>query len=105
MLFSAAMALLMAQASAPSGTVYLKCVTSQTGTPKHWDITLNEAAGTVDYYTEISGQQRSRARFTADAVYFIGFTLSRQDLSITRPVDAGYERGTCQIATAKNRAF
>ncbi len=96
---------MLAQATPPVSNVYLKCVTTHTGTQKEWDITLNEAAGTVDYYTAISGQQRRPARFTSDAVYFIGFTLSRENLKIERQADGGPESGTCQLAKAKSRAF
>lgn len=103
-------ALILAQATSPGGPVYLKCSTEQNGATKFWDITLNEANGTVDYRTDISGQQRRPARFTSDAVYFIGFTLSRVDLTLQRENffggrSLGFERGACQLAENKARAF
>ena len=100
-----ALALLVAQTASPSAVVYLKCVTTQGGQRKSWDLTLNESAGTVDYYTEVSGQQRTRARFASDAVYFIGFTLSRVDLSLQRQSFGEIERGSCQVVQPKARAF
>ena len=105
MLILLAVAAALTQASPAAGNVYLKCVTTQGETRKDWDITLNEAAGTVDYYTPISGQQRRPARFTADAVHFIGFTLSRENLTIQRDVDGAIEAGTCKVADVAKRAF
>ena len=105
-----AIALALTQVAA-SPVVYLKCTTIDGGTEKEWTITLNESEGVVDYHTEISGQQRRPARFTADSVYFIGFTLSRVDLSLQRVTTdlvgkvTGSERGTCRVAQPKARAF
>jgi hypothetical protein len=96
---------MLAQASAPSAVVYLQCVTTQNGKEKSWDITLNEAEGTVDYYTAISGQQRRPARFTSETVHFIGFTLSRVDLTLQRRAFDEIESGACQLAEPKTRAF
>jgi hypothetical protein len=100
-----ALALLLTQTASPSAVVYLKCVTTQGGQEKSWDLTLNESAGTVDYYTEVSGQQRTQARFTSDAVYFIRFTLSRIDLSLQRRAFGEIERGSCRVVQPKARAF
>lgn len=101
-----ALLLMLAQAAQPTPVVYLTCVTRQgQGAEKHWDITLNEAAGTVDYYTEISGHQRRTAQFTSEAVYFIGFTLNRVDLTIQRRAFDEIESGTCRLAEPPARAF
>lgn len=106
-----AIALFLAQAYAP-GVTHLNCsITDAKGRSSEWQVTLNETNGMVDYFTPVSGPQRKPARFTNDTVYFIGFTLSRVDLSIRRPdVDMqgnlrGYERGQCRIATPPQRAF
>ncbi|MBX3564012.1 MAG: hypothetical protein KF730_05475 [Sphingomonas sp.] len=100
-----ALALLLTQTASPPAVVYLKCETTQGGQQKSWDLTLNESAGTVDYYTQVSGQQRTQARFTSNAVYFIGFTLSRVDLTLQRRAFGEIERGTCQVVQPKGRAF
>lgn len=103
-----AVILALAQA-ATSPLVYLDCTVNQGGQQVEWKITLNEAAGVVDYNTVISGPQRRPARFTADAVYFVGFTLSRTDLSIQREVSilGRVERhaGTCRLSEPQARAF
>lgn len=98
----------MATASSPT---YLECVTDQYGEPYHWQITLNEQQGTAEYNTTI-GRRRAPAQFTADKVYFIGFTLSRIDLTMQRPVAAldnldkrVMERGSCKVVTPPARAF
>lgn len=95
--------------AAPAGTsplTYLDCTIMQRGAPVEWQITLNEGEGSVDYNTEISGPQRKPARFTADAVYFIGFTLSRIDLTMVRPhSDEPNDAGKCRLAKPKTRAF
>lgn len=99
-------ALIAAAASpAPSGLVYLECNTLQGATTVRWQITLNEAAGTVDYYTDGSGQQRREARFTQDKVFFVGFELSRVDLTMRRQLIGKVETGTCRLATSQPRAF
>jgi len=106
----ALLTLLLVQANAPSPVVNLECTVTSDGQQRQWQITLNEAAGMVDYYTEVSGQQRRPARFTADAVYFIGFTLSRVDLTLHRESmlgsrSLGVERGSCRLVEAPGRAF
>ncbi len=103
----AAIALVLANAPAStSPLIYLDCTIMQRGQPVEWQITLNEGEGTVDYDTVISGPQRKPARFTADAVYFIGFTLSRIDLTMVRPhTDGPNEAGKCRLAKPKTRAF
>jgi len=112
MLIPAMIYLMFFQASAPSSLVYLECQTiDPNGIQKDWQITLNEAQGTVDYNSAISGPQRRPARFTGTTVHFIDFTLSRIDLSISRPVTGGFgakqgiERGQCRISRPQSRAF
>jgi hypothetical protein len=102
-MFGAAMLMLAQTAASP--LVYLECTIMQAGKANEWKITLNEAAGLVDYDSPISGPQRRPARFTADAVSFIGFTLSCTDLSIVRRANGQTETGTCRLAQAKARAF
>lgn len=103
-----AIILALAQGAA-SPLVYLDCTVNQNGRPVEWKVTLNEAEGIVDYDTVISGPQRRPARFTADAVYFVSFTLSRTDLSIRREVSilgkVEQHTGTCRLAESKPRAF
>lgn len=75
------------------------------------DVTLNEAQGMVDYNGAVSGPQRRPARFTATSVHFIGFELSRIDLSIKRPLTdlvgkpLGWETGSCKLVQPASRAF
>jgi hypothetical protein len=96
---------LAAAAAQPAGITYLTCTTTQEGQPAHWSITLNEPYGIADYITPIGRHRQARAQFTSDAVYFIGFKLSRTNLSIERH-DTGYEEhGSCQIAVQPKRAF
>lgn len=94
---------------AASPLVYLDCTIQQQGRPVEWKITLNEAQGNVDHETAVSGAQRRPARFTAEQVYFIGFTLSRVDLTINRVSDVlgeiRHDTGACRLATPKERAF
>ena len=103
----AAITLALAAVPATSSPVtYLDCTIIQNGAPVEWQLTLNEGAGSVDYDTVISGAQRRPARFTADAVYFIGFTLSRVDLTMVRPHDdKANDRGKCRLSKPKTRAF
>ncbi|GBF86491.1 hemagglutinin hemolysin-related protein [Aphanothece sacrum FPU3] len=98
-------AMLMLAQAAPSPLIYLECTIIQAGKSNEWKITLNEANGLVDYDSPISGPQRRPARFTADSVSFIGFTLSRTDLSIVRRANGQTETGTCRLAQPKARAF
>lgn len=105
-------AITLALAAAPAAVsplIYLDCTIQQKRQPVEWKITLNEGQGMVDYDTVVSGPQRREARFTADAVYFIGFTLSRIDLSIERITDDGIQKnrdvGVCRVAKPKARAF
>ena len=98
-------ALLMLAQAASSSLVYLDCTIIQSGRPVEWKVTLNEASGLVDYDNPISGPQRQPARFTADTVTFVGFTLSRTDLTIRRNAFGNTETGTCRLAEAKARAF
>ena len=102
--------LLLAQASAAPGVVYLDCsISSDGGEPVAWKLMINESAGTVDYDNVISGPQRRPARFTADAVHFIDLTLSRVDLSIKGVTSFGsqliHREGTCKLADTAERAF
>jgi hypothetical protein len=98
-------------AAAPAGIVYLECdITHPNNGTRTMQVALNEQAGTVDYTTRTAGTQRRPASFSADAVRFIGFTLSRVDLSITRPVEQlgryqGTETGRCRIVQQQARAF
>ena len=98
-------ALLMLAQTTSSPLVYLECTIVQAGRPNEWKVTLNEANGLVDYDSPISGPQRRPARFTADSVSFIGFTLSRTDLSIVRRANGQVETGICRLAPTKSRAF
>ena len=104
------LAFLVLTAAQPSGPVYLECVTDQYGEPYHWNITLNEQQGTAEFNTKV-GRRRTNAQFTADKVLFAGFTLSRVDLTMQRPVASldltgtVLEKGSCQIAKPVDRAF
>lgn len=98
-------AILMLAQATTSPLVYLECTIIQAGRTNEWKVTLNEANGLVDYDSPISGPQRRPARFTADAVSFIGFTLSRTDLSIVRHANGQTETGSCRLAPPKARAF
>lgn len=92
-----------------SGLVYLECTTQQhwADEPRtvHWQITLNEAAGSVDYNGLGTGDRRVAARFTYDTVTFIGFVLSRVDLTMRREFSGIVEDGKCRISTGRKRAF
>lgn len=100
----------MMAASQPNGITYLECVTDQYGEPKNWNITLNEPQGTAEYNT-VKGPRRAPAQFTANEVKFIGFTLSRVNLTMQRPVanldltGTVMEKGSCKVVTPAARAF
>ena len=102
-------AITLALAAAPAAAsplTYLNCTIMQSGVQNEWEFTLNEGEGTVDYVGRVYGPQRKPARFTADSVYFLGFTLSRVDLSIIRPHDdKANDTGKCRLAKPKTRAF
>ena len=74
-----------------------------------WQITVNEAQQTVEY--TIKGRtRRQAARFTADAVYFEFYIISRVDLTFKGDVvntvgRKGWARGQCRIVELKARAF
>ncbi len=99
-----------ASAAEPAAITYLECVTNQEGTPVWWHITLNEQAGVVTYNSPVGWQRRS-AQFTPDAVYFIGFKLSRVNLTMVRQyenmvgTEVRTERGQCHIADQPKRAY
>lgn len=114
MFTSVLMALAAVPASPPTGNlVYLTCATQRRESAVSWQLTLNEQAGTVDVSSTAnsgSGPDRMAATFTADTVIFLGFTLSRVDLTISRHVylggiDLGVETGQCQLVKQPTRAF
>lgn len=95
-----------AKGAAPAGPVYLNCTTLQSGKPVPWQITLDESRGTAEYDIDTGQRLRRPANFTADKVFFIGFTLSRVDLTLERYDEySGWERGRCQIAKSVDRVF
>jgi hypothetical protein len=95
----------LAAVSTNSGITYLTCTTTQEGQQAHWSITLNEPQGIADYITPIGLHRQARAQFTVDAVYFIGFKLSRVDLTMERHDESYEEHGSCRVAPQVNRAF
>jgi len=107
---------LLAAAAAPTsgGTIYLNCTTTQPQAgPVQWQLALNETQGTVDVKSTANngaGDGRVRASFSINTVSFLGFTLSRVDLTMSRQVsfggmDLGIETGKCEVAKSPTRAF
>ena len=100
------LATLLAAAAAPNGPTALSCDTNLDGTPMHLQITLNEQQGTADIVSSLYGGTdlgRRVATFTPSSVQFLGYTLSRVNLSIVR--EAVNERGQCRIERVPARAF
>jgi hypothetical protein len=96
-------------AAQPSGLTYLECDSTQEGKPVHYSITLNEARGSADW-TGPTSRRVDAAQFTAAAVYFFDFKISRVDLTMQRRYadmlgNPESETGQCKIATQQNRAF
>lgn len=101
---------LLTAAAAPAGPIYLTCTSTQrSGAVVNWKLGLDERRGTVDIATDLYGGRFDgveEASFSPLAVTFDGMTLSRVDMSMTRYVDGGVERGRCsKMAVATNRAF
>ena len=100
-------------ATIPASLVYLTCTTKRRDSVVDWKLTLNEQAGVVDVSSTANngyGPNRVTATFSAESVIFLGFTLSRIDLKMTRHVflggvDLGVESGDCQLVTPPKRAF
>jgi hypothetical protein len=101
-------------AAAQSATTYLECNTVQRGTPMHYNITLNEPAGTADWIVTSPDQafpgRRDAAQFSANTVRFFDTTISRVDLTMERHNtdllgNPFVEKGTCRIVTPAKRAF
>jgi hypothetical protein len=102
-----------AAAAASPGITYLQCSITQDGQPREWTITLNEPEGIATYDpANGAGFVTRPAKFTGDAVYFIGFKLSRVDLTIERQYYRDFhetemvtDRGQCQLSKPAKRAF
>lgn len=101
-------------ASAQPNLIDLECDTVQRGTPIHYTMTLNEAAGAVDWAATAPGwlfpSSRVEAQFTADAVSFLDTKISRTDLTIERDSTDSLgrpyvERGKCRLVEPVKRAF
>jgi hypothetical protein len=107
-------ALVLVSSATAQPIIYLQCDSLQRGTPMHYELSLNEAAGTVDW-SATSPQMsfpasHERAEFTANAVRFLDTSISRVDLSLERDsTDAlgrSYvEKGKCRIDTPPKRQF
>lgn len=100
---------MLTAAAAPAGPVYLSCTSTQpSGAVVNWKLALNEQRGSVEVATDIYGgtDDVEAASFTPSSVSFSGMTVSRVDMTMTRYVDGGVERGRCsKTAVPTNRAF
>lgn len=121
-----ALVLLTVLAGAPTLSMaakltYLSCDLAgadASGPPRHFDFTLDEAAGTVSFVVkEKNATNVEKAVFGADSVTWtndLGLvvltrTISRSDLSIVEETviggDKTVNRGTCSLTKPKARKF
>lgn len=102
-------AVLAVPVAARATPVYLECTITDGNHPVVWNVTLDEAQSTVDYVIpELNVAQKTRAIFSPDKVMFNGLTISRLDLSMSRPpVLAGYptDKGQCKLIEPPARKF
>ena len=90
--------------------VYLDCViTNGQGTDLTWNVTLDEEQGVATWVIPaMKVSQRKLAIFSPNDVTFSGITISRIDLSMTRPNELHntVDKGQCKKATPPaQRAF
>lgn len=100
---AAAAAMSMVPAIAQAQPVYLECML----TGMQWNVMLNAETAMVSWEFPANGRAYSgRGIFTADKVLFNGITISRSDLSITRPMDRQFypqdDKGQCKLIEKKN---
>lgn len=104
------LAALAAAGAAPAGPIYLQCDALQRGQPVRYDITLYEPLSMVEW-SGATARRRDAAQFTADAVYFQTFRISRVNLSMIRRYSnvmgdgIETEAGQCRKITPPSRAF
>ena len=100
----------MTSEEASAKPVYLSCAAQGNGDSLQFKLAADEATGMVAI-SDQSGSQSMRATFSADEVTFgdhaiFDYWLNRIDLSIrVRRWNGSIEKGKCQIAPARRRAF
>jgi hypothetical protein len=103
-------ALVLASQEASAKPVYLSCVAQGNGDTLQFKLAADEATGMVAI-SDQTGSQSMRATFSADEVTFgdhaiFDYWLNRIDLSISvRRWNGNIDKGKCQIAAARRRAF
>jgi hypothetical protein len=96
--------------AASAKPVYLSCVAQGNGDTLQFKLAADEDTGMVSI-SDQSGSQSMRATFTSDEVTFgdhaiFDYWLNRIDLSISvRRWNGNFDKGKCQIETARRRAF
>lgn len=104
----AALSLVSEEASAKP--VYLSCVSSGNGETEQFNVTADEDTGMVTI-SDQSGSKSMRANFTSEQVSFgdhalFDYWINRIDLRIiVRRWNGNIEKGKCQIAPERRRAF
>lgn len=108
----AAFALSLAPAAAFAAPVYLECMMTLGKGQKEtqWNVTLDEAAGTVAYtIPELGTAKKSQGIFAPDKVRFDAMEISRVDLTFTRTInllgDIQRDQGQCKMAPTPARKF
>lgn len=80
---SAAIVLLTPSAAAAS-PVFLKCVLDTHDGERHYDVQLNEDAGTYSYFSHLGKKARKGAAiFTPEHVFFADFEIDRRQLTLS----------------------
>lgn len=107
---SAVVACFSLSQQASAKPVYLSCRTVENGNTEPFNIAADEATGMVTV-SDQTGSQSMRASFSEDQVTFgdgviWDYVLNRVNLSIAvKRYNGSIERGRCQIAAPRRRAF
>ncbi len=108
----AALAFSLAPAAASAAPVYLECMMTLGSGQKEtqWNITLDEAVGTVAYtIPELGTAKKAQGIFTPDKVRFDAMEVNRIDLSFTRTInllgEVKRDQGQCKMAPTPARKF
>lgn len=90
--------------AAHAAPIYLTCTMTSGQEDLHWDVTLDEAGGTVSYaIPSLNVLQKYPAVFTPDKVLFDTMEISRVDLTLKRTTkildEVRVDIGRCALAT------
>ena len=73
-----------APSAAAASPVFLKCVLNTHDGERHYDVQLNEDAGTYSFFSHLRKQARKGAAiFTPEHVFFADFEIDRRELTLS----------------------